>query len=60
MIMEICYNTFSNEVFIDMSYKEARVFLTALDKVRNHTANSEQYKIVVDFEYKFGRLLQDI
>lgn len=41
MIMEIRYNSFSREIFIDMSYKEARVFLTALDKVRNHIADSK-------------------
>lgn len=58
--MEVRYNSFSSEVFIDMPYKEARVFLTALDNVRNHTADSVQCKIVADFVYKFGRLLQDI
>lgn len=58
--MKVRYNSFSGEVFIDMPYKEARVFLTALDKVRNHIADSKQYMIVADFEYVLGRLLQDI
>lgn len=58
--MKFCYDACLSEVFINMSYKEARAFLTALDKVRNHTSNSEQYMIVADFEYMFGRFLQDI
>lgn len=58
--MKIRYNACLSEVSIDMPYKEARVFLTALDKVRNHIADSKQYMIVADFEYMLGRLLQDI
>ena len=40
--MKIRYNACLSEVSINMPYKEARAFLTALDKVRNHTSNSEQ------------------
>lgn len=58
--MKIRYDACLSEVSINMPYKEARAFLTALDKVRNHTSNSEQYMIVADFEYMLGRFLQDI
>lgn len=60
MTMKILYDNSLSEVSIHMPYKEARSFLTALDKVRNHTSNSKQYMIVADFEYILGRILQDI
>lgn len=58
--MEIRYNTFSDEVFIDMPRKEACVLLNCFDKVMRGSSTAEQRIIVRNFMHRFGSLLQDI